>query len=497
MFGIQTLKKHLGNFLTEQAENAFASEKDSILLLRREGNDRVFKGAQLRLQGKVWGIFPLFKIEETGWQSLSLARDLIRPVEEIVRSVRNLKTVIARDNVQTLWHSVVAHLANLLRQHIRDLHVQRIKELDVRYSQLHKKFVGDIFAKHITGVRQNVITVVKTTAGDVLTASIQKHLAMLVMKLREEEQRRSHQNYVSSGAHALPASCKFVFRNGKASVFVLEQVPQIRNINYLDQRFQLALPYVVFAVTLRESNFYCLQMFFRNAPLQTEADELLCPALPNIDAKFVVCFPHPRDSNATPARKVEEAIQNFWGSTFNNDYSGFFIAAASQFSKLKSFDEWQRQSSLDPQFVIRLPWQSSRLTVGGLAEGSLTDAVYGESGGRPPESTTDILQEYARTLGERFSREIAEKIHFMVEHAPIDPKTMHPGKQELLTLLEETTSDLKVAIKEVLERPLEDKDLTTICKDAVKRLEAIIDGEMQDACDLPIDGIIRKVNNLF
>ena len=126
----------------------------------------------------------------------------------------------------------------------------------------------------------------------------------------------------------LPAGTRFWLHAGSAdrSVIVVEQEPGYRTIEYLANRYEsepvtyrLALPYVVFVVSLMADQIMSLSCFFRTAPLRSLDDQLLAATMPNTDVSGVVCLGTVRVSGASLGERIEGLIAAFWGSRFNAD----------------------------------------------------------------------------------------------------------------------------------------------------------------------------------
>lgn len=126
----------------------------------------------------------------------------------------------------------------------------------------------------------------------------------------------------------LPSGTRFWFHAGSTdrSVVVVEQEPGYRTIEYLANRhdsepvtYRLALPYVVFVVSVMSEQILSLSCFFRTAPLRSIDDPLLCATMPNTDASGAVCLGTVRVTGVSLADRIDALIAAFWGSRFNAD----------------------------------------------------------------------------------------------------------------------------------------------------------------------------------
>lgn len=124
----------------------------------------------------------------------------------------------------------------------------------------------------------------------------------------------------------LPAGTRFWFHAGTTdrSVIVVEQEPGYRTIEYLANRYdsepvtyRLALPYVVFVVSVVADQIMSLSCYFRTEPLRSLDDPLLAATMPNTDAYGIVCLGTVRVTGASLAERIDSLIAAFWGSRFN------------------------------------------------------------------------------------------------------------------------------------------------------------------------------------
>lgn len=162
---------------------------------------------------------------------------------------------------------------------------------------------------------------------------IEGDLVSLVTEMTEREVLLSDFQAELSRSHLthtprLPAGTRFWLHAGMTdrSVIVVEQEPGHRTIEYLSNRydsepvsFRLALPYVVFVVSVIGDQIMSLACYFRTEPLRSLDDGLLCSTLPNTDASGVVCLGTVHVSGATSGERIEALIAAFWGSRFNAD----------------------------------------------------------------------------------------------------------------------------------------------------------------------------------
>jgi hypothetical protein len=480
----------LRNKLDSSASRSLTEHKGELLLLQK-GEKTMLVSASVKRVRYMWGFIPLYQISDGGWAKLSITTDILEPITNIILKLRT----VVKDHPKAVWKVVITNMLGYLSQGLDNIQQESIAKITSSYASFHDKFLANVISKSQNDYRQQLSDVIRTTGSETLSSNIKKHLAMLLLKMREVEQQRIQTDYVSSGPLALPNGCKFVFRRKNVSVYVVEQLPQARTISYLEEKFRISLPYIVFMATIKDNSFLWLQVLFRKSSLRNETDELLCPALPNIQdsgrARFGVCFPGPKNRNVEHARIVDEAIQNFWGSDFNKDLSAFWNTASSQFPQLHSFEDWQMNTSKDPLFALNLMWQSANTDVSSHANNMLDNALNIGSG-NPEQNTLSTLQEYASTLGDKFSREITEKIHFMVSHSHIKVDSLASAQEQLRKLVNGTANDLKAKVNGLFSTPITDADLDRLCKEARLKLGE----EVEATCSQPISEIINKINQI-
>jgi hypothetical protein len=480
----------LRNKLDSSASHSLNGHDGELVLLQKEGKITL-ASASVRRVRYMWGFIPLYQILDKGWNKLSVTTDILEPVTNIILKLRT----VVKDHPKAVWKVVITNMLGYLNQGLDKIQQESIAKITSSYASFHDKFLASVISKSQNDYRQQLSDVIRTTSSETLSGSIKKHLAMLLLKIREVEQRRIQTDYVSSGPLALPNGCKFVFRRKNASVYVVEQIPQVRTISYLGKQFRISLPYVVFVVTIKDDTFLWLQVLFRKSTLRNETDELLCPALPNIhdsgSSRFEVCFIGPKKQNADHSQIVDEAIQNFWGSNFNKDLSAFWKIASEQFPQIRSFDDWQTNTSKDPLFTLKLMWQPASIDVS-TQSNRMLDYALNTGDGKPEQNTVSALQEYAATLGDKFSREITEKIHFMVSHSHVDVDSLAPAQEQLRKLVNGTANDLKAKINGLFSAPITDADLDVFCKEARLKLGE----EVEATCSQPISDITNKIKQI-
>jgi len=161
----------------------------------------------------------------------------------------------------------------------------------------------------------------------------------------------------------LPTGCRLFQQVGDRSVFVIEQVPQVRHLTWIGMQagnaWKLAFPYVVFIVVLRGEAVATgeCKVFYRKSPLGNGDEGLLRTNLCNVYQDGRICTGNFRVAGTTTAQKAEGFVSGFWGSAFNADLSDYnFRPAARSIPQVSSLAEWQKASEENPLFVLSASW---------------------------------------------------------------------------------------------------------------------------------------------
>jgi hypothetical protein len=162
-----------------------------------------------------------------------------------------------------------------------------------------------------------------------------------------------------------PRGCRYAYTRGASTIFVVEQDPGVRNLSFEtvrgnpSRRHALAMPYVVFLSHFKGDKLTGLYCGWRRAPLRTLNDQISRPILPNIHENLSVCMSLRMDAHGMSA-STEEAISDFWNSTFNNDVSDRWDERAEVSEKLVTHESWQIWSEDNPLFMLELDFGRSR-----------------------------------------------------------------------------------------------------------------------------------------
>ena len=157
-----------------------------------------------------------------------------------------------------------------------------------------------------------------------------------------------------------------------------------------------------------------------------------------------------------------------------------------------SLAEWQKQSERNAQFVLGLKWQSTKNSVKSISEKMLNNALNASAVPKMENLYVDTLQEYAGTLGEKFSREIVEKIHFMVSHSVVNVDNLTMANEKLANLIGKVMQGLRSQVEDLLTNPSVDGELDTMCAEAKR----ILLREIDSICSERVEFVKDKIKQI-
>ncbi len=241
--------------------------------------------------------------------------------------------------------------------------------------------------------------------------------------------------------------------NATYQIFCIENPPQQRTINIMNERRRLAFPWIYFLTIFRDNAFVRLCVFYRNAPL-TGLDDMLClPNLPNMHAHtFECCLGINQPYLLTRDKKWPETLFTyFWGSSFyerSSTYLQFYEDAAKKIPELKDLDTWETMSEKNPLFVLGLPWKeifTLRTFIDKrLLEFGITTKIATTQ--QENQNAQDAIEERYAT---DFGKDLAIRLHTLCgTQSPKSDITCIAHKR-LMILLEETAQRLKTTLCEV------------------------------------------------
>lgn len=188
----------------------------------------------------------------------------------------------------------------------------------------------------------------------------QKAVAVLQKELLENQQL------------VLPEGVRFHKRIGTFDYLVIEQQPMVRTLlidtsfhkdgigtsRYADSRkvnekqYSIALPYVIYQITLNNYQLSKFHIAFRTKPIKTLNDKLSLCVLPNSHAGGTVCCPFTRHDHANIVDAVNHIVGFYWQSQYRYCLHHSFPSNPA----FKTWDAWEKASEENPLFVLQLDW---------------------------------------------------------------------------------------------------------------------------------------------
>jgi hypothetical protein len=178
-----------------------------------------------------------------------------------------------------------------------------------------------------------------------------------------------------TGTEIIPAGVRFIRQRGKKIHVVLEIPPGVHSIQFEGETFTIAFPYIVFYCLWKDESNPVVP-YFRNAPLQSLDDELCEPMLPNcmhgVDWDNHWRFNHYMCGLAAYGESlfamVDKVKRDFFGAEFNGDGDDLYEYCRFNrgFRKVRSLQEWERNTRRDPSFITKIRWTKSGDTIRNL-----------------------------------------------------------------------------------------------------------------------------------
>lgn len=216
----------------------------------------------------------------------------------------------------------------------------------------------------------------------------------------------------------LPRNAKIAFTKGNRTVVVIENEPQVRSISLSPDllsesevtqaagsgntgyRFNLAFPYVLFVIVFDEGRYYYHSVYYRNTTLTSAREYIYLAPLPNVNRETgSMCmgrdFPDEMQEQNTLPRQCEFVVCDFWQRTFNNHYGNGGIEKVDK--RLASFAAWQKNSEIDPLFILSVKWKNGK-TLKGVLESILDRRDHDTKLDGIDRQVKEILDSGVRTI---------------------------------------------------------------------------------------------------
>jgi hypothetical protein len=429
----------------------------------------------------VWKIFPLYNLKYL--KRVPLTALFNGHITNFSHHVMGHINFFYRDFCKT----AIGVFKNSIAKRTGESRAELLHSTDERFQALLADGWNDAVKQASGEYRKELFAKLDTTAKDVFVSKTQQHLVSLLLKVREDVST-SGSTAMITGANALPYGTRFAFQRGKnTAVYVVEQPPQAHTVSFSRiteaGTFTLAFPFVIFFVAVKDQKCYGLQVFFRNKPLETLSDAMCCPALPNING-FWVCFPRP-EIKGSATQVVEATIQNFWGSIFNADYTGYFDGARSSIPEISSLKEWAQRSKQNPYFGLSLHWQSANRSVGQVAEEAMMKML--EDSGHPQKSDRDILhglEGYVRELGGTLGQNVQEACLFLGPRWHIDEPKIAVLQEQFNRAVIETETLVQERLVSDIEALFRNEEIERVTKNATQKVLAGVKKELGDTLEI-------------
>ncbi len=187
---------------------------------------------------------------------------------------------------------------------------------------------------------------------------------------------------------------RFVRMQGAATAVCLELPPQVRTVRWLDDaspadfgpkarylQVRLAFPYMVIMVAFWNGALSGQQqLFYRTAPIASEADALFFPNLYNVAEAYGqlcwLCLQKLGSLAKVPwETKLHRIVEHLW-SAFNrsseaHEGNSYWGKMRNLDHRLQSVAAWQCQTKTDPLFVLSVPWQPANVSIRQIMDAQL------------------------------------------------------------------------------------------------------------------------------
>lgn len=188
-------------------------------------------------------------------------------------------------------------------------------------------------------------------------------------------------------ATVLPPNCRFIEKLSQGHIVIIEEPPCLRTVltseglgttrrNLIEQgkitkeefpeeiyggdsslkKFNLALPYLIFILYIKNNSCLSGEVFGRVSRLTGLSDYLFKMPFNNISSDQYICF---GDQGAIKCKSLNQAVEHgintFWNATFNTDYT-YNRTAYKDVPIVNNYFEWHSMSQKDPMFIYDIPW---------------------------------------------------------------------------------------------------------------------------------------------
>jgi len=438
-----------------------------FLVRRPEGGHR-FNCYAIQHDGWILKIFPRLVLVDHGVVSLN------DPTDHVGR--------IVKGDVDSGHTAARAELKGRLSAHL----ARRIARAEARMKrQVPALLVGSVdwptpVAKaglaHLTKIHRSLVEEAGRVARETFDAYLQRNLPRLTAILDQ-----LHTKPTGVGiAHALPQGTRFVFSNRGLNVYIIEESPRVRSVLWDHRKYQMAFPYVVHAIYLRNGCFEMMRTFFRNEPLKDSTDVLGKAPLPDLDRTGTVCMGTTPRGGTIPDL-IQEALVIFWNSSFlTSHHTGYFEEVVRNIPGF-NVNQWKTESAKNPEKVLSFAWPASKFTVARLGEDPTFDGRNNHAAHAAEE-----LSVAAREIKAGLELEVKARLHEALGRNPTFAQARQAYFDELTRIAEEASAPqrLNEVITEVLTDAYDPEMLDRFLSESVEAIAGQLTSRIGDWSEL-------------
>jgi len=458
----------LRQWLEHKFRQCFSALGESFFVVEQDhAGNPVMRKAFLSVERWMGGLLPVFHFEKS---------DPVQLADVIGDSIKTTKTVVEQslnEIPDTATANVTSFLDNSVKQRVGRTRTKVTTEVNEKLAKLNSQVLSAAIKGDRNRFRQLLMEKLSEVAEESFCKIIDERLAELVLRIREESlfDGTPAENKKSDPV-PLPMGTRFHFQRGNVAVFVVEQSPTKRTIKVMadngspSKSYELSFPCVVFFVVMRGRKFDSLYVLFSREALRSVDDQLLCPAMSNIDKSFKVCFTGP-GSATNVAETAERALENFWGSSFVLTHWPNYIDQI-------SFEKWQEASKRDTLFGLSHPWRSARQSVSSMIETILKDVVVQEKKRKGRAFDMSALQKSVDEIAKQLGKEIREACFFLVQQWDLDQAVMETVNKRFDVIVADTCLVLRTELEEDIDGIFSEGALKRALEKATERTIAAV-----------------------
>jgi hypothetical protein len=220
------------------------------------------------------------------------------------------------------------------------------------HDSVSEKMMIDLTNKSLKNFRKDFLELSQAKMSELMD---KLHKSMLDQVLSYES--TAHLEDESFNLVSLPKNTKFYLKQGKATIFVIEQAPQMRTIYFEGTKYHLAFPFTILIPVFVYEEYVGFYFFFANKPLNSLADKVFLSPLHNVSEDGEVCMGGGSAEMGLCngiSEKANRAVSGFWQASFNTDISAKHNEYARTFKEFASYEEWEKNSAKNPAFPLAL-----------------------------------------------------------------------------------------------------------------------------------------------